>query len=401
MKTSSHYPVVSLRKIAEKVDYGFTASATDVGDGPKFLRITDIQDDRVEWSTVPRCESDDRIRDKYALAEGDIVFARTGATTGKSYLIKDCPDRAVFASYLIRVRPSENVDSNYLARFFQTPSYWRQVRLNTSGTAQGGVNATKLKALKVPLPPLDEQRRIAAILDKADAVRRKRKEAIALTEDLLRSAFLEMFGDPVTNRKGWKTVSLRSQVSELRYGTSEKCHDTKGNGDLPVVRIPNVAKNEISWEQLKFASLEPKEVERLLLQTGDLLFVRSNGNPNYIGRCAVYLEEMPEAIYASYLIRGRPRLDAELFPSFIRDIISFPTYRSRLVRQARTTAGNYNINTKGLGQLKLINPPKKEQEKYIQYQRVIEVRQKKQNDHLDQSEALFNSLLQRAFRGDL
>ena len=336
--------------------------------------------------------------------EGDTLLAKITPCmeNGKAVLAEGIPHRIGFGSTEFHViRPSSDIHKRYLFYMVWNPYFRYVAERNMTGTAgQRRVPTNFIKRFKIPLPPIDEQRRIAAILDKADAVRRKRKEAIALTEDLLRSAFLEMFGDPVTNPKGWKTVSLRSQVSELRYGTSEKCHDTEGNGALPVVRIPNVAKNEISWEQLRFANLESKEIEKLRLQTGDLLFVRSNGNPNYIGRCAVYLEEMPKAIYASYLIRGRPRPDAELLPSFIRDIISFPTYRSRLVRQARTTAGNYNINTRGLGQLKLVNPPKEEQEKYIQHQRLIEVRQKKQNDHLAESEALFNSLL-RAFKGDL
>jgi type I restriction enzyme S subunit len=264
-----------------------------------------------------------------------------------------------------------------------------------------GFNTSLLKSLHIPLPPLEEQHRIAAILDKADAVRRKRQEAIALTEELLRSAFLEMFGNPVTNPKGWEVVDLKSQVAELRYGTSVKCHDVQEAGDLPILRIPNIVGERISWNDLKYAELEAKEVSKLLLKPGDILFVRTNGNPEYIGRCAVFEEGYGDTLYASYLIRARLKVNVQLYPAFIRDIISFPTYRSRLVSEARTTAGNYNINTEGLGRLRLIKPPLKEQESYIKLRLQLNTREEKQKRQLIESGTLFNSLLQRAFRGEL
>ena len=159
---------------------------------------------------MPYCGVTPAEADGARLNPGDVVFARTGATTGKSYLLNECPKGAVFASYLIRVRPRlTDVDPRYLAWYFQTPDYWRQITSSASGTAQPGVNATKLKSLSVPTPPLPEQRRIAGILDKADAVRRRRKEAIALTEELLRAAFLELFGDPVANPRGWPEAPRR------------------------------------------------------------------------------------------------------------------------------------------------------------------------------------------------
>ena len=171
------FPRVRVEEVAESVSYGVTASATEEPVGPKFLRITDIQHGQVDWNTVPWCDpttvsEDDR------LLPGDIVFARTGATTGKSYMIRDCPEGAVFASYLIRVRLGSSVSPSYVSRFFQSADYWAQIRRDARGAAQPGVNATKLKGLQVPLPPLAEQKRIAGILDAADALRTKRRESI-------------------------------------------------------------------------------------------------------------------------------------------------------------------------------------------------------------------------------
>src|SRR5437762_10231663 len=99
---------VRVREVAESIQYGHTASASASEEGPRFLRITDIQNGAVDWDSVPSCDIAENDIPKYRLAEGDLVFARTGATTGKSFLIRKCPD-AVFASYLIRVRASKKM----------------------------------------------------------------------------------------------------------------------------------------------------------------------------------------------------------------------------------------------------------------------------------------------------
>ena len=155
-----------IEDIAESVVYGHTASAENGESGTKFLRITDIQDGSVDWQTVPTCECDLNDQVKYRLESGDIVFARTGATTGKSFLIVECPEGAIFASYLIRVRPGKGVLSEYLAHYFYSPTYWEQISKSATGSAQPGVNASKLKKLQIPLPSLPEQKRIATFLDK-------------------------------------------------------------------------------------------------------------------------------------------------------------------------------------------------------------------------------------------
>jgi type I restriction enzyme, S subunit len=156
-----------LKKISTRINYGHTASASYERNDTKFLRITDIQDGSVVWEDVPGCECNENEKEKYLLEDGDIVFARTGATTGKSYLVKDCPKNTVFASYLIRVKPSADIDSSYLAYFFQSSDYWDQIQEKSSGSAQPGVNATKLKELRIPFTSATNQERIVTVLDEA------------------------------------------------------------------------------------------------------------------------------------------------------------------------------------------------------------------------------------------
>jgi type I restriction enzyme S subunit len=187
---------VSVSQVSDRIDYGYTASAAPAIREPLFLRITDIQGGSVDWESVPGVVISAKDEEANALSDGDIVFARTGGTTGKSYLLVN-PPRAVFASYLIRIRPSERIDPKYLYLFFQSDEYWDQVRVSARGGAQPNVNATLLGAIELPLPPLPDQRRIAAHLDARMAEIARLREALeaqrdavnALPAALLRQAF--------------------------------------------------------------------------------------------------------------------------------------------------------------------------------------------------------------------
>ena len=146
------------------IDYGYTASADYTVEGPKFLRITDIQEGQVKWEQVPFCNVDEPNEKKKQLRDNDIVIARSG-TTGRSVLLKN-PPRSVFASYLLRVRVRSTVDPNYLNHYFNTDQYWRHIYDNSRGGVQKNINARLLGDLRLPLPPLPEQERIAGMLNK-------------------------------------------------------------------------------------------------------------------------------------------------------------------------------------------------------------------------------------------
>ena len=193
--------LVTLESVSEQIDYGLTASATQKNTGVRFLRITDIQDDGVNWDAVPYCECSKSDAKQWALEKGDILFARTGSV-GKSYLIGESPRGAVFASYLIRVRLDRDVIyPPFLAYFFRTQNYWRQITEAAVGGVQLGVNATKLSELRVPVVRLPEQRRIAALLDRTDRLLKLRRYASRMSDTFLESAFVEMFGEITRNTK--------------------------------------------------------------------------------------------------------------------------------------------------------------------------------------------------------
>ena len=182
MNLPEHWKAVRLGDYIFKPEYGYTASATHDPIGAKFLRITDIQDDSVNWKDVPYCECDEDTKKKYLLVPGDIVIARIGATTGKTFLVDECPE-SIFASYLIRVKTKSPLLSPFLSTYFRTEDYWRQIRQNKGGRLKGGVNIPILQNLKIPLPPLPEQRAIAHVLQTLQEAKSTRQRELALERE--------------------------------------------------------------------------------------------------------------------------------------------------------------------------------------------------------------------------
>ncbi|KEY57113.1 restriction endonuclease subunit S [Serratia sp. DD3] len=159
------WSTTKLELLTTDISYGYTASSSSAEVGPKMLRITDIQDNSVVWSDVPYCEIEEDKLEQYLLKKNDLVFARTGATVGKSFLIRTEPPKAVYASYLIRVRTASEELISVLSHFFNSQQYWQQITEFSAGIGQPNVNGTKLKGLAIPLPPLAEQKIIAEKLD--------------------------------------------------------------------------------------------------------------------------------------------------------------------------------------------------------------------------------------------
>jgi len=155
----------NFQDIIEVIQYGYTSPAISVGH-VKMLRITDIQEDMVDWDKVPFCTITDDQLSTYRLKNRDIVVARTGGTVGKTYLIKETYPDSVFASYLIRLVFSIHIQELFIKYFMESPLYWQQLIDESQGTGQPNVNSQALKRLLLPLPPLTEQNRIVEQLAK-------------------------------------------------------------------------------------------------------------------------------------------------------------------------------------------------------------------------------------------
>ncbi|HFQ5220663.1 TPA: restriction endonuclease subunit S [Vibrio vulnificus] len=159
-----------LGNLSSDIHYGYTASAKPNSEGVRLLRITDIQNDKVNWGTVPACDITDEKAKSYLLENDDILIARTGGTIGKSYLVENIDLQAVFASYLIRVKRVQAVYAPFTKVFLGSQLYWKQLIENSAGTGQPNVNATALKQLLFIVPPFNQQKRIVAKVDELMAL---------------------------------------------------------------------------------------------------------------------------------------------------------------------------------------------------------------------------------------
>lgn len=255
-----------------------------------------------------------------------------------------------------------------------------------------------LENIEISLPPLDEQRRIAAVLDHVDAIRAKRSRTFAEFPRLTQAQLDQALSS------GAQATPLDVLVEEFRYGTSEK----SGHSGLPTLRIPNVVGGALDLAEIKTVPVDAKTRDRLVLRDGDLLFVRTNGNADYVGRSTVYSRDAMSSggfdpdttIFASYLIRAR-LAEGRADPAFVQAFLSSPEGRRRLRTNAKTSAGQYNINIAGLGSTVLDLPSLAKQREFsIGAARMDSLRTVAKR-HLADLDALFASLQSRAFAGEL
>jgi len=215
--------------------YGWTTSATKMRSGLKLLRTTDISSGALDWSTVPVCEKEPDDPEKYLLRAGDIVVSRAGSV-GLSHLIREAPP-AVFASYLIRFRPSPPIKSEFIATFLQSPQYWSAIAEESAGIAIPNVNASKLREIKLPIPPLAEESRIVAKTKELSTRVNASRERLSKVPKLLKRLRQSILAAACSGRltEDWREqhpniVPAIDLIGEERFTLAEETHDLS---DLP------------------------------------------------------------------------------------------------------------------------------------------------------------------------
>lgn len=308
---------IRVRDVCDSIDYGHTASADFRIRTPKFLRITDIQNGQVSWNTVPGVSISPQDAVTNCLYDGDIVFARTGGTTGKSFLVRKPPE-AVFASYLIRMRLKSIVDPDFLFSFFQSDGYWSQVNAHARGGAQPNVNATLLGSISLGLPPLKEQKRIAGILkEQLAAVERARSAATTQLQaaQALPAAYLrEVFGTFDHESHEWKRIG---DVCEL---LPSKSIATAGDVEVQAITTACLTESGFDPSGIKTARMWSQDIGESEVSANEVLVARSN-TPELVGRAAMFPGH-PKGIVASDLTI-RIRVREPVRPRFLANYLSY------------------------------------------------------------------------------
>ena len=233
------------------------------------------------------------------------------------------------------------------------------------------------------------------MLDRAEALRAKRRAALAQLDALTQSLFLDLFGDPATNPRGWPVRVIGDLLESASYGTSEK---SGADGEFPVLRMNNISRTgEMDFTDLKFMDLPANLHGRYLVRAGDVLFNRTN-SPELVGKTGIYREPKPMA-YAGYLIRLR--VTKENDPEFLARFLN-SGYSKRMLRgMCKSIIGMANINATEIQAMKIPLPPLDLQREFARRVAAVERLKTSQRAALAELDALFAALQHRAFRGEL
>ncbi|MBK8997356.1 MAG: restriction endonuclease subunit S [Myxococcales bacterium] len=395
----SEWPAVALGDIFTIARGGsprpIDAFITDDPKGVNWIMIGDAVEGSKYIATTKKRIRVEGISRSREVKPGDFLLTNS-MSFGHPYIL--ATSGCIHDGWLVLSPRNENVDQNYFYHLLGSPILYAQFERLAAGAVVKNLNSELVRGVRVPLPPLPEQRRIADILDKADAIRRKRKEAIALTEELLRSAFLEMFGDPVTNPKGWEVKAL-VELADIATGvTKGKKYGDKPMVTLPYMRVANVQDGHLVLDEVKTITVSEEDGRRYLLQVGDVLLTEG-GDPDKLGRGTVWRGEVPNCIHQNHIFRVRPSDGVR--SEFLSAIISSERGKRYFLRAAKQTTGIATINMTQLKAFPVLVPPRKFQAEFVLLQARIDAFRTRLTLGVKQFDQLFTSLVDGAFRGEL
>ncbi len=350
----SEWVACTLGEISTDISYGYTASASKKENGPKFLRITDIVPDRINWDTVPYCSIEDKKREKYNLEDGDIVIARTGATTGYNKLITKS-NNAVFASYLIRYRINSKIANPYYVAYNLQSYEWKGfVEGIIGGSAQPGANAKQFASFDFVLPPLKEQKAIAEVLssldDKIDLLHRQNKTLEELAQTLFRQWFIEEAKDDLEEDIGNTSIQIidgdrgKNYPKSTEFFTNEYCL---------FLNAKNVTKNGFDFGVCNFITQEKDEILRSgKLERNDIVLT-TRGT---VGNLALYDELIKYnniRINSGMVIFRSPNIS----PIYLYILMKSQYFTDSVIEQTSGSA-QPQLPIRDIKNIKIIIPPK-------------------------------------------
>ena len=374
--------------ISKSILYGVSESAKASGKY-KLLRITDIQNNSVQWDSVPYTDFDENKANSYLLSDGDILFARTGATVGKSYLVQGLTEEAIYASYLIRVQTYDAVLPQYVKFYFESGYYWEQIEHGSVGVGQPNVNGTILGNLHIPIPPIHEQCRIVSELSKwmvlIDVIEQGKADLQTVIKQT-KSKILDLAihgklvpqnpaDEPASELlkrinpnteitcdnghyqnlpSGWAICKL-SDLCKIENGFAFSSNDYKTEG-TPLVRISNIVNNSIDLTECVY--IQNKTDDRFIVAKGDLLIAMSGATT---GKMGVYSYEGTS--YLNQRVANIRILDDSILLASYRDY--FMQSKVEEILKLAYGGAQPNISANVIGNFDFLLPPLGEQERIV------------------------------------
>ena len=335
---------------------------------------------------------------KQVVEPGDVLLSKIVPHIRRTWVVGPHRGRRIIASGEWIVFRGERIHPGYVRHVLVGDPFHAQFMRTVTGVGGSLLRARPAHVAKIaiPLPSHQDQQRIADILDRADALRAKRRAALALLDALMQSIFVDMFGDVVVET----AAANIGDVADVQGGLQVSHARAPLPVEVPYLRVANVSRGELLLDVIKTMRVTPAELERTALRADDLLVVEGHGNPAELGRCALWRDAITPCVHQNHLIRVRPRR-TRVEPRYLHDFLNSPVGRRHLIRAGNTTSGLNTISVADVRATPLILPAMPRQVEYAHRMAAVDKLKAAHRVSLAQLDALFASLQHRAFRGEL
>lgn len=375
-----------LGDVADLVNgYAFDSKHFNVStEGMPLIRIRDVIRGFTEtYTTEP-------YKEEYVIRKGDLLIGMDGEFNIAPWNSND----ALLNQRVCKIASRSSAILNQYLYYF-LPKALKSIEDATAFVTVKHLSSKKINDIQIPLPPLPVQQQIANVLDRASALIEKRKAQIEKLDLLVKSQFIEMFGDPVTNPMGWEIGTIRDLVTDVKYGTSKPAEE---KGRYVYLRMNNITYGgSIDLSDLKYINVDDKDYEKYIVRKGDVLFNRTNSK-ELVGKTAVFKGESP-MIIAGYIIRVRTNEKAH--PEYISAFLNSRYGKSTLLDMCKAIVGQANINAQELQDIKIPLAPISIQNKFADFVHQVESQKSLLQQSLAKLELNYKSLMQKCFRGEV
>lgn len=317
-----------------------------------------------------------------------VLIAMYGATIGATSILKinACTNQACAA-----FKPNDKVKPEYLYYFLRSKK--NEFIKDGVGGAQPNISAGYLKKVDMELPEIKEQNEIVTILNKSSDVVSMRKKELKNLDDLIKARFVELFGDPEENPFGWDKTPLSEVIINANNGMARRGNDEDGN---IVMRLVELQDGYIDYSNPNRIILKDNEKKRYILKDKDFLFARVNGNPDNVGRCAVFHDIGEDVYHNDHIIRVHFNEEL-LHGTFASALLNSDYGKRQLKSQIKTSAGQYTVSQDGIGAIVTILPSMDKQNQFAEFVAQVDKSKVKVQQSLDEAQILMDSLMQKYF----
>lgn len=392
-----HDAKVKIGEVADFIKNGLSIQQTKDLNGLPVTRIETIANGLIDPLRVGYAGISPGEKNEWLLKNGDILISHINSKEhlGKCAIYEGIPKQLIHGMNLLNLRlDTQKAYPWYIVHILKSSQFRRTIaKITKDSVNQSSFNISSFKELEIPLPPLTEQKRIAAILGKADAIRRKRQAAIKLTDDFLLATFLDMFGDPLTNPKGWEMKRIDSLVDNITTWNPA----TKPNSQFWYIDISAIGQETKAINTAKkICGKEAPSRARQLIRAGDILVSTVRPNLNAVALVENVFEGGTASTGFCVL---RPKLDA-ITSQYLFAIVRSKSFVNSMVQQA-TGASYPAVNNTIVRSWVAPVPPLKLQKQYTDHVEAMLFIRRKEDETLCYAGSFFNSLTLRAFRGEL